>query len=146
MRHEARGKGRAGGEESSHTHAPTFAPIDRYVASLHQYASDGDPDGEGDEDEEEEEEMEMAAEELQGTRGPGNVDEAGDEDDETEMATVLSPKDLLEAQFKAIEEVNQVFQIPAATARHLLAFFGWNKERLMERYAAAAPLPDQPCT
>jgi hypothetical protein len=52
---------------------------------------------------------------------------------EDEEPQILTPKDLLSAQFAAIEEVNSVFEIPAATARHLLAHYNWNKERLMER-------------
>ena len=50
-----------------------------------------------------------------------------------EAAEILTAEELLKAQFDAIEEVNQVFEIPPATARHLLAHVNWNKERLMER-------------
>ncbi|EDQ88427.1 uncharacterized protein MONBRDRAFT_32739 [Monosiga brevicollis MX1] len=69
----------------------------------------------------------------------GDGDEALAMDSETEevheaKVDVLTPTELLSAQFQAIEEVNSIFQIPAATARHLLAHFNWNKERLLERY------------
>lgn len=64
-------------------------------------------------------------------RGPTRTAAIGEEEDEA--AEVLTPSDLLERQIRGIEEVNSVFQIPAGTARILLAHFKWDKERLFER-------------
>lgn len=46
----------------------------------------------------------------------------------------LKPSQLIEAQLRAIEEVNTIFQISTGTARILLEHFHWDKERLLERY------------
>eukprot|EP01135_Chromosphaera_perkinsii_P005909 Nk52_evm4s371 gene=Nk52_evmTU4s371 len=48
--------------------------------------------------------------------------------------TALTPKELISTQLQNIQEVNSIFQIPAPTARILLQHFGWDKERLVERY------------
>ena len=39
-----------------------------------------------------------------------------------------------QTQISAIEEINDIFQIPPQTARNLLHHFNWDKERLVERY------------
>lgn len=59
-----------------------------------------------------------------------------DEDDTVveDPSRVLQPMDLLSAKLQAIEEVNSIFQIPAGTARQLLAHMNWNKEMLLDRY------------
>lgn len=46
----------------------------------------------------------------------------------------LTPADLMSTQLQAIREVNDVFQIPAQTARTLLQHFHWDKQKLLERY------------
>lgn len=58
---------------------------------------------------------------------------AAEEEAAEEKPEILEPAELLQAKLSAIDEVNSIFQIPAATARQLLAFTGWNKEKLLER-------------
>eukprot|EP00911_Craspedida_sp_UC1_P002938 UC1_evm4s2143 len=60
--------------------------------------------------------------------------DSGGEADGGDAYEVLTPSDLLERQIGNIEEVNKVLEIPAGTARILLAHFKWDKDRLMERY------------
>eukprot|EP00123_Amoebidium_parasiticum_P016904 comp23632_c1_seq1/m.40282 comp23632_c1_seq1/g.40282 ORF comp23632_c1_seq1/g.40282 comp23632_c1_seq1/m.40282 type:complete len:505 (-) comp23632_c1_seq1:315-1829(-) len=67
-----------------------------------------------------------------------DVDMADEEEkrghgDEFEF-TILKPVDLIESQLKAIGDINQVLMIPNSTARQLLHFLGWDKERCLERY------------
>eukprot|EP00128_Syssomonas_multiformis_P005032 Colp12_sorted_trinity150504_noHs@20653 len=64
-----------------------------------------------------------------------DVDEAKKEEESDKFQyECLKPKDLISTQLKNIEEVNQIFQISASDARILLQHFGWDKERLVERY------------
>ncbi|XP_065829261.1 E3 ubiquitin-protein ligase arih1-like [Oscarella lobularis] len=46
----------------------------------------------------------------------------------------LTPETIAKTMIESIEEVNNIFQIPATAARQLLVFFNWDKERLLERY------------
>eukprot|EP00112_Aurelia_sp_Birch-Aquarium-sp1_P002902 Seg1321.9 transcript_id=Seg1321.9/GoldUCD/mRNA.D3Y31 product="E3 ubiquitin-protein ligase arih1" protein_id=Seg1321.9/GoldUCD/D3Y31 len=46
----------------------------------------------------------------------------------------LTPESIVSTMNKSIEDVNNVFQIPASTARILLTHFKWDKEKLLERY------------
>jgi ariadne-1 len=46
----------------------------------------------------------------------------------------LSSADLISAQAKIIEEVNNIFQIPFYSAKTLLQHFKWEKELLLEKY------------
>eukprot|EP00122_Pirum_gemmata_P005883 Pgem_evm1s5371 len=47
---------------------------------------------------------------------------------------ILSPADLISSQINAIQEVNNIFQIPHSSARILLQHFKWEKQVLMEKY------------
>lgn len=46
----------------------------------------------------------------------------------------LTPESIVLTMKENIDEVNSVFQIPSSTARILLTFFKWDKEKLLERY------------
>eukprot|EP00038_Savillea_parva_P028832 m.67246 g.67246 ORF g.67246 m.67246 type:complete len:525 (+) comp8422_c0_seq4:106-1680(+) len=58
-------------------------------------------------------------------------------DDEVKVE-VLTPADIIATQVDAIKEINEVFRIPAKTARILLQHFKWDRERLIERYYGSA--------
>jgi len=66
--------------------------------------------------------------------GDGTGDAMDDEADNGGAARSLTPADLVGVQTEAIQEVNDVFQIPPQTARILLQHFKWDKDRLLERY------------
>lgn len=47
---------------------------------------------------------------------------------------VLSTDDIVQHMVDCIKDVNTVVQIPSTTARILLNYFNWDKEKLMERF------------
>lgn len=54
--------------------------------------------------------------------------------DEDFQYEVLSPSEISEAMLNLISEVNTVLQIPIPTTKTLLAYFKWDKEKLLDRF------------
>lgn len=57
-----------------------------------------------------------------------------DADEPILQVETLSAETLMGVQTAAIKEINEVFEIPAMTAKSLLQHFSWDKDRLLERY------------